>query len=146
MSSLLAALQARGFRRTRARQAILAALAASSRHLKVAELHRRARELDSGVSLASVYRTMDLLGQLGLVAAIPTGHRHRHYAPCRAGHGHHLVCSGCGHVVEFTDCRIEGLARRLARRARFRIESHALEFFGRCQQCQRTERAGRSVP
>jgi Fur family ferric uptake transcriptional regulator len=129
-------LQERGHKLTQSRLAVLQVLAEAGAHLKVAELHRRAQRVSAGISLASVYRTLELLAQLGLVTRVHTDHRQRHYAPMSHGHAHHLICNGCGRVVEFTDCRMDALARRLARRARFRIESHCLEFFGRCQECR----------
>ncbi|MFB3818869.1 MAG: Fur family transcriptional regulator [Candidatus Methylomirabilales bacterium] len=140
---LAKALQQRGHRLTRSRLAVLQVLDEAGAHLKVAELHRRAQRLSAGISLASVYRTMDLLAQLGLVTRVHTDHRQRHYAPVSHGHGHHLICNGCGRVVEFTDCRMGALARRLSRRARFQIESHSLEFFGRCEDCRSLAPAAR---
>jgi Fur family ferric uptake transcriptional regulator len=127
---------ARGLRLTRSRQAVLEVLAAASEQLKVAEVHRRARKIDPGIGLASVYRTMDLLAQLALVKPLHTEHRHRHYVRADGRHGHHLVCTGCGLAVEFADCRLERLMQRLARRTRFRIDSHFMEFFGRCADCR----------
>jgi Fur family ferric uptake transcriptional regulator len=125
---------------------VLQVLTDARAHLEVAELHRRARHIDAGISLASVYRSLDLLAGLGLVARVQTDHRGRHYAPVSQGHGHHLICQSCGRVVEFTDCRVDALARRLARRARFRIEGHRLEFFGRCQECRTARRPSDGVP
>ncbi len=131
------ALHNRGLRLTRARLAVVQVLAASAEHLKVAEVHRRARQIDGRIGLASVYRTMDLLERLRLVKHVHVEHRHRHYARINEHHGHHLVCNGCGLVVEFSDCRLEPLTRALARRTKFRIEGHCVEFFGRCQRCRR---------
>lgn len=130
------ALHNQGLRLTRSRAAVLQVLADSSEHLKVAEVHRRARLIEPGVGLASVYRTMDLLERLRLVKHVHVEHRHRHYARTDEHHGHHLVCNGCGLVVEFSDCRLEGLTRTLARRTKFRIEGHCVEFFGQCRRCQ----------
>ena len=123
---------------TRSRQTILQVLADSPDHLKVAEIHRRARTIDSRIGLASVYRTMDLLTRLGLVRQVQMNHRHRHYAPAADDHGHHLVCNGCGRVVEFSDCQVDTLAKTLARRTRFVIEGHSIELYGRCPDCRRT--------
>jgi Fur family ferric uptake transcriptional regulator len=131
------ALQERGFRLTRARMTVLQVLAGSSEHLKVAEVHRRAREIDRRVGLASVYRTMELLSRLRLVKHVHVEHRHRHYARITERHGHHLVCNGCGLVVEFSDCQLERLTRTLTRRTKFRIEGHCMDFFGQCQDCSR---------
>jgi Fur family ferric uptake transcriptional regulator len=137
------ALHKNGLRLTRSRAAVLQVLTASSEHLKIAEVHRRAREIDGRVGLASVYRTMDLLARLNLVKHVHMDHRHRHYARLSEHHGHHVICNGCGLVVEFNDCRLEGLTRTLARRTKFRIEGHCVEFFGQCSKC-RSSSAGRS--
>jgi len=135
-SELKQALKSQGLRLTRPRMAVLQVLADSSEHMKVAEVHRRARMIDPRVGLASVYRTMDLLERLHLVKHVHVEHRHRHYARITGHHGHHLVCNGCGLVVEFSDCQLERLTRILARRTKFRIEGHCVEFFGRCRKCR----------
>jgi Fe2+ or Zn2+ uptake regulation protein len=134
-------LQQQGLKLTRSRRSILQVLADAPDHLKVAEVHRRAQAIDPGIGLASVYRTMELLERLGLVRHVHMNHRHRHYAPAADGHGHHLVCNGCGRVVEFSDCQVEQLARTLARRTRFTIEGHSIELYGRCPDCRRRPRA-----
>lgn len=125
-----------GLKLTRSRMAVLEVLATTTEHLKVADVHRRARMLDPQVGLASVYRTMDLLERLHLVKHVHVEHRHRHYARITEHHGHHLVCNGCGLVVEFNDCQLERLTRTLARRTKFRIEGHCVEFFGQCWKCR----------
>ncbi len=137
INQLRQALHDQGLKLTRARLAVLQVLAATSAHLKVAEVHRRARQIDGRVGLASVYRTMELLARLRLVKDVHVEHRHRHYARIRGHHGHHLVCNGCGLVVEFSDCQLERLTRALARRTKFRIEGHCMEFFGQCRDCRR---------
>ncbi len=134
------ALQDQGLRLTRSRLAVLQVLAGSTEHLKVAEVHRRAQEIDGRVGLASVYRTMDLLARLHLIKHVHVEHRHRHYARITERHGHHLVCNDCGLVVEFSDCQLERLTRTLARRTKFRIEGHCMDFFGQCQDCSRRAR------
>jgi len=136
-AQLTQALQKQGLKLTKSRKAVLEVLATMTEHLKVAEVHRRARVIDPRVGLASVYRTMDLLARLNLVKHIHVEHRHRHYACSNGDHGHHLVCNGCGLVVEFSDCGLETLTRTLTRRTKFRIEAHSVEFFGRCHDCQR---------
>lgn len=141
INQLRQALHDRGLKLTRSRLAVLQVLAATSEHLKVAEVHRRARMIDGRIGLASVYRTMELLARLRLVKDVHVEHRHRHYARIREHHGHHLVCNGCGVVVEFSDCRLERLTRALARRTKFRIEGHCMEFFGQCRECR--SRAGK---
>ena len=129
-------LHERGLRLTRSRQAVLTVLTGASGHLKVAEVYRRARKIDPGIGLASVYRTVELLARLELVKPLHTEHRHRHYVRANGRHGHHLVCTGCGLAVEFADCQLERLMQRLARRTRFQIDGHFMEFFGRCADCR----------
>lgn len=135
-AKLREALSSRGLKLTQCRRAVLQVLAASSEHLKVAEVHRRARLIDPQVGLASVYRTMDLLERLHLVKHVHMEHRHRHYARITEHHGHHLVCNGCGLVIEFSDCQLERLTRTLVRRTKFQIEGHCVEFFGQCRKCR----------
>jgi Fur family ferric uptake transcriptional regulator len=130
------ALHKQGLKLTRSRMAVLKVLAATTEHLKVAEVHRRARQIDPRVGLASVYRTMDLLARLHLVKHVHVEHRHRHYASITEDHSHHLVCRSCGLAVEFADCRLERLARTIARRTDFQIEDHCMEFFGLCRKCR----------
>lgn len=141
INQLRQALHDRGLKLTRSRLAVLQVLAATSEHLKVAEVHRRARQIDGRIGLASVYRTMELLARLQLVKHVHVEHRHRHYARVREHHGHHLVCNGCGLVVEFSDCQVERLTRALARRTKFQIEGHCMDFFGRCRDCRRQSAA-----
>ena len=136
-AELKKALHDQGLKLTRSRLTVLQVLAATSAHLKVAEVHRRARQIDGRVGLASVYRTMDLLARLQLIKHVHVEHRHRHYARITERHGHHLVCNDCGLVVEFSDCQLERLTRTLARRTKFRIEGHCMDFFGQCQDCSR---------
>jgi Fur family transcriptional regulator, ferric uptake regulator len=143
-SELQRALRAHGLRLTQPRLAVLRVLAATTAHLKVAELHRRAMQIAPRIGLASVYRTMDLLARLRLVKHVHMDHRHRHYAPVTDSHCHHLVCNTCGRVVEFSDCGADGLTRVLARRTRFRIEGHCMDFFGQCPLCQRHAGASRA--
>jgi len=141
-TALQRAFRAQGLRLTQARLAVLHVLGTTAAHLQVAEVHRRALRVSPGIGLASVYRTIDLLDRLGLVKRVHVGHRHRHYAPATEAHGHHLVCNGCGRVVEFSDCQVERLAKTLARRTRFVIEGHSIELYGRCPDCRRASGRG----
>ncbi len=146
LAPLRQTLQAHGLRATRSRLAILQVLGGTSEHLRVAEVHRRARRLDAEIGLASVYRTMDLLTQMGLVKHVHMDYRHRSYASITEPHSHHLVCTNCGLAVEIFDCRLDNLARSIARRTDFEIDGHCMEFFGRCQKCRSRSTAPRRKP
>lgn len=160
VTTLMRAFRTQGLKLTRSRLAVWRVLTDTTEHLKVAEVLRRARRIDGRIGLASVYRTMDLLERLRLVKHVHLDHRHRHYATATDGHCHHLVCRTCGVVVEFSDCQADAMVRVLARRTKFRIEGHCMDFFGQCPACLRrsacnsrssvraplTHRAPRSAP
>ena len=144
--NLTRALQAQGLKLRRARLAVCRVLGETDAHFTVAEVHRRARRTDGRIGLASVYRIMDVLERLGLVNHVHMDHRHRHYATATDGHCHHLVCRTCGVVVEFSDCHADAMIRVLARRTKFRIEAHCMDFFGQCPTClRRSARGSRSL-
>jgi Fur family ferric uptake transcriptional regulator len=84
----------------------------------------------------TVYRTLDLLNELGLIRPVYQGTGAAHYVWMHDGHHHHLVCSGCDQVIEFEDCVIEEVAEQLSRRFNFQIEGHLLELYGVCGDCQ----------
>lgn len=134
--STLAALRQRGHKLTPQRRAVLRAIAGSHDHVTPAELHRRVREEQPRIGLVTVYRTLELMAEMGLVCELNSG-GHRSYLLRRpAAHHHHLICSACGRVVDFTGCDLGGLERRLSAETGFRMEGHLLEFRGRCPQCQ----------
>jgi len=139
------ALRTQGLKLTQARNAVLQVLGTASQHLRVTEVHRRARRIFPRIGLASVYRTMELLARLKLVRPVHMEHRHRHYARIDKVHGHHLVCDGCGLVVEFSDCRVDRLARSLAKRTGFLIDDHSIELYGRCPKCRGSSRTAHST-
>ena len=139
-SRLERALLERGYRLTAARRAILAALTAAGGHVTADELAaavaRAAR--DGGaprVGRMTVYRTLDLLGELGLLRPVYQGTGAAHYVLLLDGHHHHLVCSRCRRVIEFDECALAELAETVGRRYGFAVEGHLLEFYGRCSNC-----------
>ena len=134
------ALQARGYRLTAARRAILAALTAAGGHVTADELAAAVAlaARDGGaprVGRMTVYRTLDLLGELGLLRPVYQGTGAAHYVLLLNGHHHHLVCSRCRRVIEFDECALAELAETVGRRYGFAVEGHLLEFYGRCSNC-----------
>jgi Fur family ferric uptake transcriptional regulator len=124
-------------RPTRPRQAVVSVLeGARDRQLSAQDLHRAARRVAPRIGLATVYRALAALESEGAVEVISQEGGEAAYRLCSPGHHHHLVCSGCGAVVEIDECDVDPLARRLARRHRFRIEQHELTLRGRCPACR----------
>lgn len=131
-------LEAHGYRLTPARRAVLAAVLSRSDHFTVDDVCRQVRR----AGRATVFRTMKLLVDLGVVCRVLLEDGSLHYRLARGGHHHHLVCVRCGQVQDFTDCSVADWVRELAGRSGFTVEGHWLELYGRCQSCQEQQREG----
>lgn len=131
-------LRQRGYRLTPQRQTVLNIIALSHDHLTPAAIYERARREHPGIGLVTIYRTLEVLAELGLICEVHVGGSCRSYLMRRpAEHHHHLICSECGAVVDFTDCDLTKLEEKLSQETGFEIDSHLLEFLGRCQKCQK---------
>jgi Fur family transcriptional regulator, ferric uptake regulator len=125
-----------GLRPTRARRAVLTVLERErGRQLTAQELHTEARSLQPRLGLATVYRTLGVLEEEGVVEVVSHEERESAYRLCSPGHHHHLICVQCGAVIEIPECDLAELERRLERRHEFRIEEHDVTFRGRCGGC-----------
>lgn len=132
---LYGALEARGLRLTAARRAIIDTLLESGGHLTADELTERVHQRATGIGRMTVYRTLDLLCDIGVLRPVYQGTGAAHYILLHDGHHHHLVCSDCQRVIEFDDCALGDLPARIARRYGFRVEGHLLELYGVCAAC-----------
>lgn len=137
LAALQGALEERGYRLTAARRAILETLIDSGGHVTADELADRVRARAPQVGRMTVYRTLDLLGELGLVHPVYQGTGAAHYVLLHEGHHHHLVCTRCRQVIEFDDCSLQDLARMIGERSGFQLQGHLLEFYGVCPACQK---------
>lgn len=91
-----------------------------------------------GVGRATVFRTLRLMQELGVVCQVVLDGGGVAYRLASGGHHHHVVCSECGAVSDFASHDIEDLVAELGRRTGFEIDSHRLELYGRCQRCRAT--------
>jgi Fur family ferric uptake transcriptional regulator len=130
-----ARLQASGIRPTRARALVLEALAAEPNDATAQEIHFRLRERGHRVGLATVYRTLAVLGEHGVVDALIHHAGEACYRLCGPGHHHHLSCTGCHRVVELADCRLESWLAGLGDQHGFTVTGHTIEVTGRCADC-----------
>jgi Fur family ferric uptake transcriptional regulator len=131
-------LRQRGYKVTPQRRAVLNVIAHSHDHLTPAEIHERVHQEHPNIGLVTIYRTLGILAELELICEVHAGGSCRSYLLRRPSeHHHHLICSQCGAVVDFTNCDLGELEQRLSRETGFEIESHLLEFLGRCPNCQR---------
>lgn len=136
VKALAGTLTQHGYRLTAARQAILQTLVRSGGHVSADDLVALVHETHPHVGRMTVYRTLDLLCELGLARPIYQGSGAAHYILMEDGHHHHLICSGCGRVLEFDDCVLERLEALVGERYDFAVEGHLLELYGRCQACR----------
>lgn len=136
LNTIQAALKQKGFRLTSSRQKIVQALLGCGGHITADGLLEVVHETDTTVGRMTVYRTLELLSELGLIRPVYQGTGAAHYILLDGGHHHHLICSGCNAVVEFEECGLQEISQLLAERFNFAIEGHLVEFYGRCANCQ----------
>ena len=132
-----------GHRLTTPRQAIIKLVAPRQDHFSAQEVWDEVRERYSGIGRATVFRTLDLLTELGVLNRIHTGDGCHRYTICETKHHHHLMCVECGTVSSLEAAGIESQIRRLATDAGFDLLTHHLELVGRCAGCR--TRGGTSV-
>lgn len=133
---IISTLKERGYKITRQRKAVLEALTEANGHLSPQEVHERVQREQPPVGLATVYRTIEVLKKLGVVCELSTPKSGCTYTIGATGHHHHLICSDCGTVVDFTTDSLKDLEQRLVLESGFAIESHVLEFTGLCPGCR----------
>jgi Fur family transcriptional regulator, ferric uptake regulator len=128
----------RGLKKSRQRDVIAEAFFGAAGHLSAEELVTRARSIDGRVSVATVYRTLKLLGESGLAVPRHFEEGQTRWESAVGRHHHdHLICNVCGRILEFADDDIEALQAAVARRHGFEVQSHRLELYGRCADCRR---------
>ncbi len=133
LEALSLKLEARGYRVTPSRRAVLAAILQQDDHFTVDSLLQRCR----GAGRATVFRTVRLLTEMGVVCRVLLEDGSLHYRVSeRARHHHHLVCTGCGKVQDLDQCSVSELVRELSQASGYEIESHWLELYGRCAACR----------
>ncbi len=133
----------RGIRLTRARAAILSALAEGGRSFTARELYDELRPA-TPVGLVTVYRALALFEERGLVRAAGRRGGEALYSACELGeHHHHLVCERCGAVEESTVCHCDTLERELVDAHGFVLSSSVANYYGLCAACATAAAAAR---
>ena len=122
--------QEAGMRMTEQRRVIARVLAESDDHPDVEEVHRRAAEQDAGISIATVYRTVRLFEEAGILTRHEFGDGRARYEPVSEGHHDHLIDIQSGQVVEFINEEIERLQQEIAEKLGYRLVDHRLELYG----------------
>lgn len=139
LDQIVRRLEAAGHRFTRTRRTVVRAVLESPAHFTVDELGRRIPR----VGRATLFRTMKLLQGIDVVCRVLMEDGSLHYRLSTGGHHHHLVCTSCGRVEDFSDGEIRRLIDELGHSTNYRIEGHWLDVYGRCHACVALEEAAR---
>jgi Fur family transcriptional regulator, ferric uptake regulator len=123
--------EAHGLRMTEQRRTIAEVLTDSEDHPDVEELHRRATARDASISMATVYRTVKLFEEYGILERLDFRDGRARYEDADRDHHDHLIDVATGDVIEFVDREIEELQRRVAQRLGYELIGHRLELYGR---------------
>ena len=120
----------RGVRLTDQRKIIAKVMSESSDHPDVDELHKRVNKLDSKISIATVYRTVKLFEEAGIVAKHDFKGNKARYEQATQEHHDHLIDVNTGEIIEFTNDDIEKLQKKVAENFGYKLVDHRLEFYG----------------
>ncbi len=130
--------QSGGVQFTREGQAMLDHVYDRHGHFEPQQLLLDKRKNNKRVSKATIYRTLALLVNSGILREVIFGEKHAHYEHVY-GHEHHehLVCIGCGKIIEFSDERIEEFQEEVCIENKFKAESHKFQIMGYCEDCKK---------
>jgi Fur family transcriptional regulator, ferric uptake regulator len=120
----------RGLRITEQRRVIARVLSESQDHPDVEKLHERAAAIDPGISIATVYRTVRLFEEAGILDRHDFGDGRARYEAAPEAHHDHMIDVETGKVIEFVDPELEALQRQIADRLGFRLVDHRMELYG----------------
>jgi len=122
--------EAAGLRMTGQRRVVAQVLQDSKDHPDVEELYTRASKVDEGISLATVYRTVKLFEETGILERLEFGDGRSRYEDAEREHHDHLIDINTGKVIEFVDPEIEALQEKIAAKLGYELRGHKLELYG----------------
>ena len=135
-------LSERGYKMTPQRKEILQIFVDHSdyHHMSAEDVYGILREKKSEIGLATVYRALDLLSELGILIKMEFGDGCARYelntADPKIHHHHHLICLKCKKVIEFEEDLLDELEADIAKKSDFQILNHEVKFFGYCSECR----------
>jgi Fur family ferric uptake transcriptional regulator len=133
---VLTLLRERGYKLTPQRKVVLDAMAITHERFTSDDIFAVIHPEHPEIGLVTIYRTLNILAEAGLVCEVHTGKRRSYIMRRPSEHHHHLVCIECGAVVDFAGCDLSKLEEQLAAETGFKIGGHLLEFSGFCRDCQ----------
>ena len=136
VEALVEKLRAQEYRITPQRLALLELLVNSRDHPSARQLYDRLKDRFPTMSLATVYKTLNLLKDMGEVREIGLSDRDKHYDAFKPFSHAHLICTQCGSIIDVDTPTLQNQEQALAQRFGYRITGHRVDFFGICPQCQ----------
>lgn len=141
MDDLKKRLQEHQYKMTPQRKAVLQLfLDRRGEHLSAEDVYDVLRGEKSDIGIATIYRSLELLAELGLLQRINFDDDRTRYEmndPTEGGHQHHhLVCKKCGKIIEVSDDLLEPLEKEITKKTGFKIVDHQVKFIGYCKECQ----------
>ncbi len=130
MADIIARCEAKGLRMTEQRRVVARVIGEAEDHPDVEELYARAARVDPRISIATVYRTVKLFEEAGILDRLEFGDGRARYEDAERDHHDHLIDVNTGEVIEFVDPDIEALQEKIAERLGFRLVGHRLELLG----------------
>ena len=131
-------LKQHGYRLTAPRLAVVEAVLRHDRPFSAEQLVTELADGKEAIGRATVYRTLEVLASMDVLARIVSPDGHPSYISGAPGHKHHLLCQKCGTTVTITACPMTDLLTSLAHDTNFHINDHTLEVFGICPACQQS--------
>ena len=128
--TIIARCESKGLRMTGQRRTIAQVLQQSEDHPDVEELYARASKVDSGISIATVYRTVKLFEEAGILDRLEFGDGRARYEDAERDHHDHLIDMQSGKVIEFVDPEIEVLQEKIAAKLGYKLKGHRPELYG----------------
>lgn len=131
------ALREHGYRLTPQRMLVVEAIHSSDKHVSAEEIYERVHARFPHINISTIYRTLELLDELGLVTKTDLGEGCVRYHPAEKGHHHHLVCRKCGKIIDLGELAVAPLKDALLHDYGFKADLRHLAIFGQCVDCQK---------
>jgi Fur family ferric uptake transcriptional regulator len=140
-TAIVDAFEGAGYRLTSPRRALAGLIAGRGGHFTADALLAESRRRRLGLGRATIFRSLEVLAELGVVERLDLPSGGHAFVACEAAHHHHVVCSSCGRTAVVSDHGLGAVAAAIGRETGYRVDTHRLELFGLCGDCQAAGRA-----
>jgi Fur family ferric uptake transcriptional regulator len=126
-----------GCKNTKSRKAVIDVLNSSTTPVSAEDIYMLIKDLGSSANLSTVYRTLELMENKGLISKSIMNDGKARFELTGAGHKHHLICTNCHKMVPIDICPIEKLETDVGKKTNYDITGHKLELYGVCPECKK---------